>query len=131
MKKFFILLISLTLITGCSQKNNIAETAKNARQQRNNTVAEGVLKFNNGHVSPWVFVRECDSIDECASRCAYQSLDNFRISAQMRSVALGTPEHLIKALKGVDLSKCVGKPVQLNGYEIVVRKLAETKQIKR
>ena len=50
MKKFFILLISLTLITGCSQKNNIAETAKNARQQRNNTVAEGVLKFNNGHV---------------------------------------------------------------------------------
>jgi len=37
----------------------------------------------------------------------------------------------LEKLKGVDLSKLVGKPVQLNGYEIVVRKIAETKQIKR
>jgi len=89
------------------------------------------VKFNNGRVSPWVFVRECDSMDECASRCAYQSLDNFRVSVKMRSAALDTPDHMIKALKDVDLSKCVGKPVQLNGYEIVVRKIAETQQNKR
>jgi uncharacterized Zn finger protein len=49
----------------------------------------------------------------------------------MRSAALGTPDHLIKVLKDVDLSNCVGKPVQLNGYEIVVEKIAETKQNKR
>ena len=88
-------------------------------------------KFNNERVSPWVFVAEYYSMNECTSRCAYQSLDNFRVSAKMRSAALDTPDHMIKALKDVDLSKCVGKPVQLNGYEIVVRKIAETKQIKR
>ena len=88
-------------------------------------------KFNNGRVSPWVFVTEYYLMNECASRCAYQSLDNVRISAQMRSAVLGTPDHMIKALKDVDLSKCVGKPVQLNGYEIIVRKIAETQQIKR
>lgn len=88
-------------------------------------------KFNNGRVSPWVFAREFDSMDECASLCAYQCLDSFRISAQMRSAALRTPDHLIKVLKDVDLSNCVGKPVQLNGYKIIVEKIAETQQIKR
>ena len=37
----------------------------------------------------------------------------------------------VEKLKGVDLSKLAGKPVQLNGYEIVVRKIAETQQNKR
>jgi len=37
----------------------------------------------------------------------------------------------IEKLKAVDLSKLAGKPVQLNGYEIVVKKIAETQQIKR
>lgn len=37
----------------------------------------------------------------------------------------------IEKLKAVDLSKLAGKPVQLGGYEVIVRKIAETKQIKR
>lgn len=37
----------------------------------------------------------------------------------------------IEKLKTVDLSKLAGKPVQLGGYEVIVRKIAETKQIKR
>ena len=46
-----------------------------------------------------------------------------------QQIVVQNPE--VEKLKGVDLSKLAGKPVQLNGYEIVVRKLAETKQIKR
>ena len=82
-------------------------------------------KFNNGRVSPWVLNMWYDSLNQCASLCAYQCLDSFRISAQMRSAALNTPDHMIEVLQEVDLSKCVGKPVQINGYEIVVRKIAE------
>lgn len=37
----------------------------------------------------------------------------------------------IEKLKAVDLSKLAGKPVQLGGYEIIVRKIAETKQNRR
>ena len=89
------------------------------------------VKFNNGRVSPWGFAGECDSMDECASLCAYKSLDNFRLSAKMRSAVLGTPDYMIEALQDVDLSTCVDKPVQLNGYRILVEKIAETQQIKR
>lgn len=37
----------------------------------------------------------------------------------------------IEKLKTVDLSKLAGKPVQLGGYEVIVRKIAETQQNKR
>lgn len=46
-----------------------------------------------------------------------------------QQIVVQNPE--VEKLKGVDLSKLAGKPVQVDGYEIVVRKIAETKQIKR
>ena len=37
----------------------------------------------------------------------------------------------LKKLEQVDFAKLPKSPIELNGYEIVVKKLAETKQIKR
>lgn len=49
-----------------------------------------------------------------------------------RSAVFGSKQNaLTNALKDTDLSQFVGKPVQLNGYKIIVEKIAETKQIKR
>lgn len=50
MNKIFILLLSLILITGCTRQNNSAEITKNALKQRNNIIADGILKFDNGPV---------------------------------------------------------------------------------
>ncbi len=46
-----------------------------------------------------------------------------------KSVQPQNPE--VEKLKGVDLSKLAGKPVQLNGYEIIVKKIADNAQNKR
>ena len=37
----------------------------------------------------------------------------------------------IEKLKAVDLSKLAGKPVQLGGYEVIVRKIADNAQNRR
>ena len=106
------------------------------------------VKFNDGKIASWVFNYTYSSAAAfcaafCASSCAY----DVRNNADFRSAVFGLidkrntktaiqPEKKsqnseIEKLKTVDLSKLVGKPVQLNGYEIVVKKIAETKQNKR
>lgn len=46
-----------------------------------------------------------------------------------QQIVVQNPE--LKKLEQVDFAKLPKSPIELNGYEIVVRKLAETKQIKR
>ncbi|MBR4507306.1 MAG: acyl carrier protein [Alphaproteobacteria bacterium] len=46
-----------------------------------------------------------------------------------QQIVVQNPE--VEKLKSVDLSKLAGKTVQLNGYKIIVEKIAETQQIKR
>lgn len=46
-----------------------------------------------------------------------------------QQIVVQNPE--VEKLKGVDLSKLAGKTVELNGYKIIVEKIAETQQNKR
>ena len=105
------------------------------------------VKNNGGKLGNWVFGYAYTSAAYCAFNCANDcAYDVLRADAAFRRALLGTaldkqnvetnsavkPENPeIEKLKAVDLSKLAGKPVQLNGYEIVVKKIAETKQIKR
>lgn len=99
--------------------------------------------LSDGRLGVWVFAYTSSSAANCAYNCARICADLVRHNADFRSAVFwatneqGTkpvtqPEAELKQkLQDTDLSKLVGKPVQLNGYEIVVRKLAETQQIKR
>lgn len=100
--------------------------------------------LSDGRLGAWVFAYTSSSAAYCANFCTYNCAYYVRGNADFRSAVLGAtikkqnvkpvtqPEAELKQkLQDTDLSKLVGKPVQLNGYEIVVRKLAETQQIKR
>ena len=106
------------------------------------------LKFDNGKKTMWVFMDWFTCLHGVAENCAYDCIHSLLQCSGFRSAVFCAPidnrqniqptqqaqktnNPLITALQNVDLSKFDGKPVQLNGYEIVVRKLAETKQIKR
>lgn len=88
------------------------------------------VKFNDGRIGSWVFGITYGSAADCAGDCAVHCVYNVRGYTAFRSAVFGIQNPELEKLKKVDLSKLVGQN-QLNGYEIVVRKIAETKQIKR
>ena len=92
------------------------------------------VKFDNGSVGPWVpdSSYEYSSASNCAYYCVRYGALNVCQNVDFRSAVLEKSQtQEMKKLKKVDLSVFEGKTLELNGYEIVVRKLAETQQIKR
>ena len=107
------------------------------------------VKFNDGRIASWVFGHTYSSAVSCAGYCAYNCAYFVRESADFRSAVLGfaaidkqntktaiqpekksqNPE--LKKLERVDFAKLPKSPIELNGYKIIVEKIAETKQIKR
>ena len=98
------------------------------------------VKFENGNLGAWVFYYTYSSAANCASICAYGCASYVRTFALFRSAVFGAangkqnsqPKQnaLTNALKDTDLSKFVGKPVQLNGYKIIIEKIAQDTKVK-
>ncbi len=102
------------------------------------------VKYKNGNLGAWVFNYTSNSAAGCANYCAGNCAYYVRGDSAFRAAVFGAtikkqnvkpvtqPEaELKRKLQGTDLSKLVGKPVQLNGYKIIVEKIAETQQNKR
>lgn len=94
------------------------------------------VKFDDGHVGSWVFNFGYGSAAGCAKGCAFTCVYHIMRNPVYADAVFnatdkskGNPE--LEKLKEIDFSKLPKKTIKLNGYEIVVRKLAETKQIKR
>lgn len=89
--------------------------------------------FNDDITGRWVLNRRFNSAPECA-RLGLSDCVNFVLPYPYGSygqAVLNKSAALVQALEENDVSKFDGKSVKLNGYEIVVRKLAETQQNKR
>ena len=100
------------------------------------------VKNNDGKLGGWVFDGAHTSASDCASYCAYGCALNVRANAAFWRAVLVTafdkqnvetnsavkPENPeIEKLKAVDFSKLPKSPIELNGYEIIVKKIAKTK----
>ena len=91
------------------------------------------VKYKNGNLGAWVFYYTSSSAANCAGYCAINCADCVRHYAPFRSAMFGLANEkqnsqpkqnaLTNALKDTDLSQFVGKPVQLNGYQILVEKI--------
>ena len=99
------------------------------------------VKFNDGRIASWVFGHTYGSAADCAHYCAYNCEYAVRHLASFRSAVFGlidkrntktaiqpekksqNPE--LKKLEQVDFSKLPTKPIELNGYRIVVEKIAQ------
>ena len=98
--------------------------------------------------SSWVFSYTYSTADFCAYYFAYNCAYNVRSNASFRSAVLGAvidkqntktaiqPEKKsqnpeLKKLEQVDFAKLPKSPIELNGYKIIVEKIAETQQNKR
>lgn len=94
------------------------------------------VKKKGSSSAPWVFFNPYGSAANCAYYCASSCASFVRVNASFRRALLGSaidkqnvnpmaksknPE--IEKLKTVDFSKLPKSPIELNGYEIVVRKL--------
>lgn len=94
------------------------------------------IVLKDGTTTDWVFHYTYGSAADCANACAYACAFSVRANASFRQALLGSaidkqnvnpmaksknPE--IEKLKTVDFSKLPKSPIELNGYEIVVRKL--------
>ena len=104
------------------------------------------VKNNDGKLGGWVFDHAYTSAAGCECFCAYFCAYDVRAFAALQCAVLGTaldkqnvetnsavkPENPeIEKLKAVDFSKLPKSPIKLNGYEIIVNKIAETEQNKR
>ena len=88
------------------------------------------VKFTSGHIGSWVLRNKFKSgNDFCAENCLYVCMAELCLEEDFRNAVFGAK--LFDALKTSNLSVFVNNPLQINGYEIVVKKLAETKQNKR
>ncbi len=88
------------------------------------------VKFTNGHIGSWVLRNKFESgKDFCAENCLYVCMAELCLEEDFRNAVFGAK--LFDALKTSDLSVFVNNPLQINGYEIVVKKIAETHQNKR
>lgn len=87
------------------------------------------VKFENGNLGAWVFLRTYDSVAGCAYGCAYACAHNVRNNASFRSAVFGATidEKLTDVLQYTDLSKFIGKHT-IGSYEIVVRNKQNTKE---
>ena len=111
------------------------------------------IKLKNGFVGNWVFYFDAGSSAFCASFCADYCGSYVRGNATLRSTMFGSvapqtetgapdlikkepdvqlvtsvskPETILKQkFQGIDLSELAGKSVELNGYEIIVRKIKQ------
>jgi hypothetical protein len=94
------------------------------------------VKYKNGNLGAWVFIYTSGSAAYCAHSCASSCAHNVRGYASFRSAVLGSAiekqnvnpmakskNQELKKLEQVDFSKLPKSPIELNGYEIVVRKL--------
>lgn len=105
------------------------------------------VKFNNGYIGSWVFISKSSSAADCALYCAAYCEHGVRLDPGFRTAVFGlidkqntktaiqpekksqNPE--LKKLEQVDFAKLPKSPIELNGYKIIVEKIAETKQNKR
>lgn len=95
------------------------------------------IKLKNGFEGVWVFHSDLGSSALCASDCAVVCGDYVRSNADFRSSLFGSvapqpetsvskPETILKQkFKGIDLAELAGKSVELNGYEIIVKKIKQ------
>ena len=86
------------------------------------------VKFDDGNVGPWILDSsyEYSSESSCAYYCVWYAVLNLCQNVDFRFAVLGKSlPRETKKLGKVDLSVFEGKTLQLNGYEIVVRKIAE------
>lgn len=96
--------------------------------------AWGRAKLFNGRTGPWVFLDSFSSASVCANYCAYNC--GYRIrSNSVRSAVLdfdaedeantkyySSESGFKQILQTIDLSKFVGKKIELNGYVLTVQK---------
>ena len=88
------------------------------------------VKFTNGHIGSWVLRNKFESGNNfCAENCLYVCMAELCLEEDFRNAVFGAK--LFDALKTSDLSVFVNNPLQINGYKIIVKKIAETQQIKR
>ena len=86
------------------------------------------VKLSDGRLGPWVFLYSYGSASECASYCAINCVNNVNSSSAMCSAVLNLSEtgkiksDLKQVLQEADLSKYVGKKIELNGYVVTVQK---------
>ena len=93
------------------------------------------VKLIDGRLGPWVFAYMNSSDSNCAERCAFNCSSSVHYNSDLRSAVLDftttvkadtkkyAPESELKQIlqKG-DLSKFVGKKIELNGYVLTVQK---------
>lgn len=95
------------------------------------------VKYKNGILGAWVSPNAYGSAADCAFYCAYYCAGCVRSNAGFRGAVFGAtiekqnvnqmaksknPE--IEKLKTVDFSKLPKKPIELNGYRILVEKIS-------
>jgi hypothetical protein len=81
------------------------------------------VKYNCGHVSQWINVKEYKTATECAQFCAYNVMFILEHDPEMlRTLFSYKPRksQLVDVLQDVDLSQFVGKIIQINGYTISI-----------
>lgn len=87
------------------------------------------VKFNDGRVGSWVFNFCYESAaacaNDCAFACAYHIMRNpVYASAVFDAVEKSKEKSELKKLKKIDFSKLPKKPIELNGYRILVEKIS-------
>ena len=93
------------------------------------------VRYNSGLLSGWIKVKKYYTAERCAKMCAYHSmyfLDNdTRFLHNLFSYKPDVTASLVNVLQNANLFDYAGKPLEINGYRIMIEKIAETQQIKR
>ena len=79
--------------------------------------------FCNDAIGPWVFRRTYKSIPECVKKGLFDCLYEISRPTQFKEAVLAKNAALINALKINDLSLYDKKKLEINGYEIMIRKI--------
>ena len=94
--------------------------------------------FDDGTPTGWVCNFTYYGSVICARNCAVACMHDIWFHSRFRSALFSSVDKVKKAqnlelkkLKDIDFSKLINQPIELNGYRILVEKIAETKQIKR
>ena len=82
------------------------------------------VKFNDGKTTSWVFRNAYAAAVTCAAYCAFVCAHCIRVDAVFCSVVLDTKNLEIEKLKKIDFAKLPNQTIVLNGYRIVVEKVA-------
>jgi hypothetical protein len=84
--------------------------------------------FCDGAIGPSVFRKAYGSISECAEQCLYDCLHDITNHTTFGQAVLDKNVALPNALEIHDLSRYEGKPLEVNGYSIIIAKKVQDTQ---